>query len=196
VALASPSRRAVRRFFQLVGSAQGATSPHDACLTGLAVVLVFISATDGYECDSILAALVDFVHESQQRPGREIRMTAQSLESRINRVISDAAAQISEMVRAQVGKAGAQRQGTIPHRSRVTASPKVVRRGRPLSIAEADLNRVLKVVAANPNLRTEQLTKKSPLPSSVTKKALAILRASKRVKTKGTTRGMTHVAAA
>jgi hypothetical protein len=78
----------------------------------------------------------------------------------------------------------------------VTAPQKSVRRGRPLSIAEADLNRVLKVVAANPNLRTEQLTEKSPLPSSVTKKALAILRATNRVKTKGTTRGMTHAAAA
>jgi hypothetical protein len=53
------------------------------------------------------------------------------------------------------------------------------------SLDEATVARVLKITEDNPGLRGEEIYKKPPLAPELTKKVLAWLRESKRVKTTG-----------
>lgn len=91
----------------------------------------------------------------------------------------------------------AARKGSPPEKAAAPkpAGEKSGRRGRRGALDEATVTRVLKVVEDNPGLRSEEIYRKLPLKPDLAKKALAKLRADKRVKTTGEKRGMTYAAA-
>src|SRR5258708_1445242 len=117
-----------------------------------------------------------------------------ALDSRISEIIAFATRQIAQLVRTdfadQVGRLAA-----APSNGRPAPGPKPKagpqRRGRRGGLNEATLSRVLKVIESSPGLRSEEIYRKLPLPAGKVKAALAKLRHSKRVKTKGEKRAMT-----
>jgi hypothetical protein len=89
------------------------------------------------------------------------------------------------------------RKGSAP---KTPSSPNVAgkqagRSHRRGSLDEATVTRVFKVIEDNPGLRGEEIYKKLPLAPELTKKVLAKLRDSKRVKTTGEKRAMKYAAA-
>src|SRR5689334_21558465 len=112
-------------------------------------------------------------------------MSAKSLEIRIRRLMSNTAAELAEIIRTEIAAEMRKGSGRTAAQVRPGAAKPSIRRGRPPAVEETKVNRILKIVAAHPDLCTEQICEKSPFQPDVTKKALAILRSTKRVKTAG-----------
>jgi hypothetical protein len=94
-------------------------------------------------------------------------------------------------------KAGSQGRAAVKPTatSKAARGTKGRRSGRPGALDDATLSQVFKVVEDNPGLRSEEIYKKLSLAPQLAKKALAKLRAQKRVKTKGAKRATTYAAA-
>ena len=127
-----------------------------------------------------------------------------ALEVRIGTILTVAARQIAEAVRADIanqlihvmGSSGGHKAASPASSSNGAAAPATGgKRGRRGSLNEPTLTRVLDIVKGTPGLRSEQIQKQLPLAPKVVKAALAKLRAAKRVKTTGEKRAMTYAAA-
>jgi hypothetical protein len=86
--------------------------------------------------------------------------------------------------------------GPVP-KNGTAAKTSTTKSGRPgrRGLDEATLKSVLGVIESTPGLRSEQIYKKLPLNEDLARKALAKLRETKRVRTKGEKRAMTYAAA-
>lgn len=126
-----------------------------------------------------------------------------ALEVRIGTILTVAARQIAEAVRADIANqllhvmgASAGRQPSAAAASSSDDAPAAGgKRGRRGALNEATLARVLEAVKGSPGLRSEQIQKQLPLAPKLVKAALAKLRAAKRVKTSGQKRATTYAAA-
>lgn len=126
-----------------------------------------------------------------------------ALEVRIGTILTVAARQIAEAVRADIanqlihvmGSSGGHKAASPAAPSAAAAPATGGKRGRRGSLNEPTLTRVLDIVKGTPGLRSEQIQKQLPLAPKVVKAALAKLRAAKRVKTTGEKRAMTYAAA-
>jgi hypothetical protein len=125
-----------------------------------------------------------------------------ALEVRIGTILTVAARQIAEAVRADIANqlmhvmgSGAGRQVAAASTSSASAAAPATgggKRGRRGALNEPTLTRVLDIVKGTPGLRSEQIQKQLPLAPKLVKAALAKLRAAKRVKTTGEKRAMTY----
>ena len=126
-----------------------------------------------------------------------------ALEVRIGTILTVAARQIAEAVRADIanqlmhvmGSKGGQQLAAASTSSSDDAPATGGKRGRRGALNESMLARVLEVVKGEPGLRSEQIQKQLPLAPKLVKAALAKLRAAKRVKTTGQKRATTYAAA-
>ena len=127
-----------------------------------------------------------------------------ALEVRIGTILTVAARQIAEAVRADIASqlmhvmgsgAGRQPAAAVAASNGAPAAATGGKRGRRGALNEALLGRVLEIVKGTPGLRSEQIQKQLPMAPKVVKAALAKLRAAKRVKTTGEKRAMTYAAA-
>ena len=127
-----------------------------------------------------------------------------ALEVRIGTILTVAARQIAEAVRADIanqlmhvmGSKGGQQLAAASASSSSDDAPATGgKRGRRGALNESMLARVLEVVKGEPGLRSEQIQKQLPLAPKLVKAALAKLRAAKRVKTTGQKRATTYAAA-
>jgi len=120
-----------------------------------------------------------------------------TIRSIVSRAIGDIAAavrgDIAQRVQGIIGPeraAGGKSAGRKP-RAGSTAAPRGRgRRGR--GVSEADLEKVLAVIGKKPGLRTEQIYGEVPIGKDMVVKALAKLRESGKVKTKGLRRATTY----
>jgi hypothetical protein len=118
-----------------------------------------------------------------------------NLDARVSEIIAITTRQIVSIVRADLRRAAALKSLRTPWgRGAPAAKPGAKRRGRRGALDEATLERVLKVITSSPGLRSEEIYRKLPVPVKTVKAALAKLRATKRVKTKGEKRAMTYAA--
>jgi hypothetical protein len=115
-----------------------------------------------------------------------------ALDARVAEIIAITTRQIIAIVRADLRRAAALKSLHTPW-GRGAAPAKSA--GRRSTHDEATLERVLKVIASSPGQRSEEIYWKLPMPVKTVKAALAKLRATKRVKTKGEKRAMTYSAA-
>jgi hypothetical protein len=128
-----------------------------------------------------------------------------ALEVRIGTILTVAARQIAEAVRADIANQLLHVMGASTGRQPAAASTSSAssddapatggKRGRRGGLNEATLARVLDAVKGTPGLRSEQIQKQLPLAPKVVKAALAKLRAAKRVKTSGQKRATTYAPA-
>src|ERR1700743_3767493 len=114
-----------------------------------------------------------------------------ALEARIGTILTVAARQIADLVRADIAEqlSAAIGGGGVRRATASAAAPAPAgggKRGRRGALNAATLSRVLDAGKSSAGLRSEQLQKQLPaLPPKTVKAALAKLRESKRVKTSG-----------
>jgi hypothetical protein len=118
-----------------------------------------------------------------------------TLESSIQSIVTRAAAEIAQTVRASIAAEINRAIGftSVAKAPRATAGKRALtpRRG----VAEADLQKVLDYIGKNPGKRSEEIQKALHLDGAYGKKVLAKLRETKAVKTKGERRATTYAVA-